>query len=668
MNGSKSVLLAVIGVLALSFLETLSFGQYWFQSGAYGGTAAAYNNGASAYIQTVDNQSILYGSYGFWIGETLSNGAFIQIGYEVPNATGDYNEYCTPSGCNGTVYLIAGEPTWFWEYFPVSYTGNNFYGAIGPNGSIGTNGTFNRYSFIADGNVWKFYLNNQSVGSINVGSVNSGRNTTAAYAELAGAENNTAFMNPVMFKNISYYKNGVMTLLNSAFAYIGYGKGSKTGLPNPYGVKEISNYANFFVVGSGIPEVQNGTSLWNSLYSLSVNSAYGNTIGTGYYSTFTPAAFSAPEFIYVEPGVREVFSGWAGSGPGSYTGQQNSHSVDMYGNITETAIWKTQYYLNVTSLYGNATGGGWYSPNSTVYVSLNDKIVNISKGVREYFTGWSNGMESLALNITLDKPTNISANWQRQYYLSLKSPYGTAYGSGWYAAGSSTNINLSQIYFNQTNDSRLAFYSWSGVYNTSNAIVVIDSPLNLTANFMRQYLVGFNPTNSAGMPVNGVGFFVDNSSIGDSTMLFGNVTYLLSAASYKGVNFLLNKSIRVTGPASFSVSLPIYDINLTAKSLLNRPLNATVLVSFQNGTVTRLYLGRNGSIMIPDVPFGYAAGYAQYGPITESFTARDGKNVSMLFITPAIIAPLLAVIIGMIIGVVLHRRSIKLRGVGAAPK
>ncbi|MFI5412670.1 MAG: hypothetical protein ACHQX1_02155, partial [Candidatus Micrarchaeales archaeon] len=96
-NEKKIFLLFII----LSIIPTVSSAQYWFQSGVQGDYRTSYNNGGSVAIQTIAPQQAVYGSLAYWIGETLSNGAFIQIGYQIPNESGYLPSNCSPSGCTG---------------------------------------------------------------------------------------------------------------------------------------------------------------------------------------------------------------------------------------------------------------------------------------------------------------------------------------------------------------------------------------------------------------------------------------------------------------------------------------------------------------------------------------------------------------------------------------
>ena len=656
MRGFRFLHLAMAVLLATAMLESLSFGQYWFQTGANAGSQAVYNNGAGAYIQTIEPQNVKWGALGFWVGETLQNGAFLQVGYEVPNATGKYPSYCDASGCNGSVLLTAGYPAWFWEYFPAGYSGTAFYGGVGPNGSAGANGTFNEYSFSSSGDTWNVYFNDRLVGSANLGTSTSGQYAPSAYAELANTNNTGTFMKTVLFKNLSYLKNGVSRLLQSGTSYIGYGTGSLTNLKNPYGVKEVNSYANYFAVGSGVPATQNDTSLWTSVYRLQIDSQFGNVIGTGYYPTFSNVNFSIQKYVYITSVERVVFAGWQGSGGGSYSGFSNTSTAHIVGNVTETALWDLQYYVNATSQFGSVSGSGWYAPNATARIALESSIVNISNGTRESFAKWSDGYNAANRTVVVSAPTSISARWQEQYLVSLNTGLGKASGAGWYDAGSTAYISLGSDYFNATNTTRVAFYSWSGLYNRSSASITVDSPIALAAIFKRQHLVRFVAKDSAYNPISASYFVVNGKDTPNSTMLFDGVPYKVTAVSYKGVLLPANITANVSSSVAMPVMLPVYNVQVQAVTLFKTPLNASVHLTFQNGTSYQTYLGRTGAVVLQDVPFGYVTGYAKYWLLQENFNADGGSQIALTFPTPIVAVPIILVVAAMMAYELFHRR------------
>jgi len=250
--------------VALAFMISTAASQYWFQTGAVGTYNASRNIGAAVTIETV-YQNITSGSMGFWVGETLSNSAFAQVGYEIENQSGFYPNNCDISGCNGSVYIAAGTPTWFWEYFPQDYNGSAFLGGIGANGSAGPSGSFNTYSMNSSGNVWNFYFNGNKIGSVDLGASTSGANPPTAIGEIAATDTNRQYMGPVIFENLRYYYYGGSTQVPVAYSTISYGKGSESLLPNLYGIEEVGTHTNMFEVGSGIP--LNNQELLNAIYS-----------------------------------------------------------------------------------------------------------------------------------------------------------------------------------------------------------------------------------------------------------------------------------------------------------------------------------------------------------------------------------------------------------------
>jgi len=125
-------------------------------------------------------------------------------------------------------------------------------------------------------------------------------------------------------------------------------------------------------------------------HSLSVISPYGNASGAGSYEHGTSALFQVtPSTIDMGNGTRRVLIGWLGLGAGGYNGTNNPASVVLTDNVKQIAIWKTQYYLNATSQFGNVTGGGWVDAGSTATVSVLSRTIQVGEGVRATFKGWN---------------------------------------------------------------------------------------------------------------------------------------------------------------------------------------------------------------------------------------------------------------------------------------
>ncbi len=646
MRGSKFRACLLFALLAFATAANLAGASYWFQSGAMGSNKAEFNKGAGVSIQTVW-QNVSDGSFGFWVGESLSNDAFIQAGYQIVNVSGDYPTTCSVSGCDGSTLLTAGKPTWFWEYFTADGGNDQFYGGIGPDGSAGMNGTFNNYSFQSNGNVWTVYFNGQPIGSIDLGASQSGINSPTAIGELADTSINTQTMKRVMFKNLDFYSNEGPKAVPVGYSLISYGKDSSTRLRNLYGVSEVNSQVDYFVVGSGLP-LQNQTTLWDIGYSLKVISAYGNVSGTNNYLAYAYATLQVPQAVNLSNGTRAAFAGWIGSGPGSYSGKKANASIEMNGNITETAVWKTQYYVGVNSSYGTS-GSGWYDANSTATLHASN-IVDFGNGTRVVFAGWSNGVAKNSTVVRVSSPVTLKPLWTTQYKITATTPYGGVQGTGWYNQNSVVTLHLNQTVVPVNSETRLGFYEWSNGYANSTISFLAGSPENISAVFKTQFLVTFEPENISGKVVPNVAYYnvnginIDNSS----SYLFENQSYTVNYLYYKGVKIPLNRQFSVQMPQTVTLQVPLYEVQIRAVSAFGTPVNASLNLTFDNGTRLVSYLGDSGVLNLTNVPYGHVSGYVEYLGIKKDILLSGG-TVKILFITPSLIAVTIIAISGAIL-------------------
>ena len=640
----------------------LVYSQFWFQSGATSSFSGINNNGSQVYIQTTTQNYPKYGSFAFWIGETLKNNAFVQIGYEIPNQSGVYKNDCTPSGCSSFVNLSAGKATWFWEYFPAGYDGNNFYGNIGPDGSAGGNGIFNLYTFKSQGNIWYMFFNNKLIGSVNLNSSTSGDYTPAAFAEYADALNNTNNMNLVKFKNFSFFNQTIVKTVGQGLVYIGYGKNSQTNMHNPYGVAEVANTVDYFEVGSGLPQITNGSVLWNVGYFLNVFSNYANISESSDFLAYTSTRINAPNNVYINNAQREVFDGWVGKGVGSYSGLNRSSIVNMDGNISEYAQWRTQYYLNVTTPYGSANGSGWYDNGSVTYISIPSNIIYINNTQREVFDGWNIGNKNITLKLNVNKNYNISPIWTTQYYLNVTTPYGSANGSGWYDNGSVTNISINTPYIYVNNNSRIAFIGWTNnTFNTSNLFLKINKPLHISAIYKKEYQVYINATNPYGSRIVPTYYKTSFGTLNSSPFVIANTNVNITNVYYKNTNIPLNKSIYVNTSRRLYLNIPVYNVTIGVSDYLFLPLNATLNLTFKNGSTIRTNTGDSGKLTLNNVPMGYVNGSVTYNGKTIYFVTKNG-GITIYFLSgksAVVYTGILIIILFVIADIIIKKRKSK---------
>ncbi|MCL5106160.1 MAG: hypothetical protein M1331_02060 [Candidatus Marsarchaeota archaeon] len=653
--------IALVALCVASFAVHQSFSQYWFQSGAIAGSAANFNNGASISIYA-QAQSPQYSSYAFWVGEHLANSAFLQIGYMVLNETGLTYDNCTSSGCSSSITLQKGTPYWFFEYFYANAPGSSFLGRIGSSHLL--NGSFNNFSFNyspADSK-WHFYVNNNNVGGVNLGSSNSGSNIPAGLAEYANASTNTQYMTPVKFKNMKFYKNNMWNFVTKAYSVISYGYGSETALSNPYGVQEISNKLNDFIVGSGLSLAQNNV-LWNVGYSLSIISKYPIN-GSGNYSAYSSVAIVSNKTLYLNQNrtARAILEGYAGEGYGSYTGNDTNITVQMYNNIKEYAIWQVQYLVNASSEYGNVSGSGWYNANSTASIALNKSLIQLTKPERAVLSNWEYDSKSfspsLHLSVKVNSPKNITATWHVQYLVNATSQYGNVSGSGWYDANSTANISVSGTVFYQNSTSRHVLNSWEVNnkilnYSSRTLRINVDSPKAVSAVFSQQFFVSFEAKNAYDNRINAAYFYINGSKIlsGEFFAESYNKAYNVISVYYKNVTFPVNSSFNVTGPKSVSIALPVYNVTLSAKGVFNTAVNASAEITFKNGTTSDMYLGANGIKTIPNVPYGFSTGTIKYFGYSYRISTANGQEAKFTFISPLFVLFIALVIF---LGIILY--------------
>jgi hypothetical protein len=115
---------------------------------------------------------------------------------------------------------------------------------------------------------------------------------------------------------------------------------------------------------------------------------------------------SVPPVIMMGNTARAVFEQW------NVTSASSTLQVSISSDICLLAIYRKQYYLNVTSPLGQASGAGWYdeSSNATFRVTpptLTDKVTHV-------FVGWlgDSNDSSPSASILVNGSKNIQASWE----------------------------------------------------------------------------------------------------------------------------------------------------------------------------------------------------------------------------------------------------------------
>ena len=268
-----------------------------------------------------------------------------------------------------------------------------------------------------------------------------------------------------LFTYIPQYLLSVETGFSSATGQAWYNAGSTAhAILNDQQIAEGQGTRNIFTGWSGDATgtqltsnaiVMDGPKVaianWKTQFFLTVESNPANVtglVGSGWYDSGVEANFSAGMVASTSSNTRLEFAHWSGE----FTGQQPSGMVLMDRPKIVSASYLVQYLLtvmysspSVSSSY-NETHVGWYDANSSVQLGPAPSIINLSTVERLRFTGWSyNGSVSknLSYSVLVTGPLNVTLSYTTQYYVDVRSTYGTVSGSGWYDRGTTATITSS---------------------------------------------------------------------------------------------------------------------------------------------------------------------------------------------------------------------------------
>jgi ribosomal protein L40E len=92
----------------------------------------------------------------------------------------------------------------------------------------------------------------------------------------------------------------------------------------------------------------------------------------------------------------------------------------------------------------NETHAGWYDANVNVQLGPTPPIVDLSSVERLRFLGWIENdttASNPSITILMNKPQKVTLSYETQYYVEVRSSYGSVTGSGWYDKGSIAKIS-----------------------------------------------------------------------------------------------------------------------------------------------------------------------------------------------------------------------------------
>ncbi|MGQ9640037.1 MAG: carboxypeptidase-like regulatory domain-containing protein [Candidatus Bathyarchaeia archaeon] len=154
-------------------------------------------------------------------------------------------------------------------------------------------------------------------------------------------------------------------------------------------------------------------------YLLKVSTPHGEAAkNAGWYERDSSIYLSTPRIVEVSRGVRDVFDAWNVNG---YRYGNLMVNVVLTKPIEVKAEYHKEYYLSVTSEYGNPSGGGWFREGYTAEVMVEREVPMPGligfMGGRRVFERWSGDTSSSGniASLYMDGPKTVVATWREDY-------------------------------------------------------------------------------------------------------------------------------------------------------------------------------------------------------------------------------------------------------------
>jgi M6 family metalloprotease-like protein len=129
-------------------------------------------------------------------------------------------------------------------------------------------------------------------------------------------------------------------------------------------------------------------------------------------------------------------------------------------------------------------------PTGNVTIELDPAIVT-SPGVRQAFTGWSDGSSQNPRQLTVSSDISLQAVYKAQYMLTVLPNSGVTSTGGWYDPNSTITVAATSPSNVTSLASRLVFTQWSGDANSNSTSlsITLTKPMTLKANWKMQYYI-----------------------------------------------------------------------------------------------------------------------------------------------------------------------------------
>jgi len=155
---------------------------------------------------------------------------------------------------------------------------------------------------------------------------------------------------------------------------------------------------------------------YTTQYLLSVSTPHGDaTKNSGWYSRGSSISLSTPETAEISQGARDTFDAWTISGSRI---KDSTVSINLESPLKAAAEYRREYYLELVSLYGRPSGGGWYEQGTSAKIHVENEMslpgLIGALGGKRVFTGWTGGIvaNSNIAYVQMETSKTVIANWR----------------------------------------------------------------------------------------------------------------------------------------------------------------------------------------------------------------------------------------------------------------
>jgi M6 family metalloprotease-like protein len=337
---------------------------------------------------------------------------------------------------------------------------------------------------------------------------------------------------------------------------------------------------------------------------------------------------AVPNVMIINAELRAIFNEWSDGVT------ESERIVQAAANVSLSTSYKEQVLLSIASdgisdtsysstlevngitysLDDLTSVGAWIDLNQIANVAVLTHVVNVDDGTRYVFKGWiGDNSNSTLLSLQMSQPFELVAQFQKQFYLKVRSEFGNSTGEGWYDNGSKVILSVSSPHYLSTTE-RYTFDSWSGLDSKQSAVsVVMDRSRTMTAQWKRQLLVSIAPVGSDGQPLRGErlkirleapnGTEIARPLAGDAWLDDG--LWLVRTVTWMSVDVSpLERAFRPTGGATWVIRPNLHTLTVsTASSIFRRGISGiTVCLELPDKELYVGYTNQTGQITISNLP------------------------------------------------------------------